>query len=160
MAGSRRNRSSGNASRSKADFHYHVFLDPPGISGVNLEKRIDVAAYWMIRPNLKINPPLSLRYVDNSIRVELCKDQEWYDMDGFPYMSIGFFVEKIEFVSTDGSVGDDGEEEATVQKVEYADPDFPEKTVEVVRAWFQRIKDVGLFKNAVGDPWKVIYARK
>lgn len=160
MAGSRRNRSSGSASRSKTKtFHYHVFLDPPGVSGVNLEKRIDVAAYWMVRASLKVRRPLSMRYVDNSIRVELCKNQEWYDMEELPYMSIGFFDEKIELVSTDGSIADDGEEEATVQKVEYADPDFPEKVLQMTRDWFDRIKNIGRFKEAAGDSWKVVYAR-
>lgn len=144
----------------KTSFNYHVFLDPPGVSGVNLEQRIDVAAYWMIRPNLKVRDPLSMRYLDNSIRIELCKDQEWFDMEELPYMSIGFWPEKIEFVSTDGSIGDDGEEEATVLKVEYADPAFPEKTVQIVRDWFDRIQNIGRFKEAAGDSWKVIYARE
>lgn len=160
MAGSRKNKSSANASKSKAKEPFHVFLDRPNISGVDLNQRIDVAAYWIIRSHLRIARPLWISYFANCIKVGFEQKLEPDDLRILPFISIRFSDQEIDFVSVDGSAVRDSVDEVGYQKLEYADPNFPEKTVEIVRSWFQRVRSVGQFVKACEDPLRVIYARE
>ncbi len=135
------------------------FVDPPHISGVNLEKRIDVAAYWLVREHLRIkgHQPLLLIFPGNSFKIMVTDDRNWYDTEDLPYCNITFLENYAEVVSIDGSVSDDGK--LTVQQLEYADPNLPENAVKVVRDWYRRVLDIGRFPEAAGEADELIYCR-
>lgn len=138
------------------------FVDPPHVSGVELEKRIDVAAYWLVREHLRIkgHEPLLLIFPGNSFKIMVTDDRNWYDTEDLPYCNIAFWEGYAEVAATDGSVGDDGKDELTVQRLEYADPNLPENAVQVVRDWYQRVLDIGRFPEATGRPDELIYCER
>ncbi len=152
MAGSHKTKSSGNVLLSKTN----EFIDHPSISGVDLEKRIDVAAYWLVREYLKIkghNPLLKL-FVGSSIKIILSDDRDWQDTGEMPFCNIVFWSHYAEMVSMDGNLYDDSNphNKLSTVKLEYNDPQMLENTVKAIRNWYQRIIDTKRFKEAVGSP--------
>lgn len=137
-----------NSSKSR----YNPFTNPPEVSGVNLNERIDVASFWMVRDFLKTTGPLLLRPIGNSIRINIFDDTQ-LTLHSDPYVNIGFFDEKVKIISTDE------EYKIIITQVYYYDPNFLDKIAKIVKNWYQCVLNTGRHKEAIGTPDEFIHSK-
>lgn len=154
MTGSRKNTSTENASPLNDKF----FMDPPDVSKVDLEKRIDVAAYWLVREHLAVKDVDYLMFIKaaNFLKVEITDNYNWPGTE-LPYFYVAFWPGYAEAISTNGEVDTYGKDGCVVQKLEYADPNLTDNVVKVIRDWYQKVIDSKRYPEAIGSPQEVIY---